>query len=367
MTAAELARAAKAEGALRAAEAAREGGSPAAAAFKDWLEVVLAAAPECVDARVLLAEGAMEAGDYATVVTETSRVLKASPGSLQGLLLRGRAYYMLGDLGAAKKLFQEGLRQDPEHSALKAAYRLAKELDKRATKAAELEAKNKMADAATQYEAALKVLAGGAGPEDKAAELRLGLCSALSRANERAADAITACENAAADDPESDTPMLRMADAYMVLGEYGKARQKYQEAFQRSRTQEAQRGAQNAERMQKQADRKDYYKVLDVARTASAADIKKAYRKKAQRWHPDKNVANAEEAAKMMQEINEANEILSDADVRARYDRGEDVTNLAQEEAQRQAQQQQQQMFRQHFGGHGGGFPGGGFRRYEGR
>lgn len=65
-------------------------------------------------------------------------------------------------------------------------------------------------------------------------------------------------------------------------------------------------------------DFKDYYKVLGVARDASAADIKKAYRKLAREFHPDKNKAkNAEEKFK---EANEANEVLSDPEKRRAYD-----------------------------------------------
>ena len=65
---------------------------------------------------------------------------------------------------------------------------------------------------------------------------------------------------------------------------------------------------------------KDYYKVLGVDRKASADDIKKAYRKLARKHHPDINPGNAE-AEKTFKEINEAYEVLSDGDKRAKYDR----------------------------------------------
>ena len=56
----------------------------------------------------------------------------------------------------------------------------------------------------------------------------------------------------------------------------------------------------------------DYYKVLGVAKTASEGDIKNAYRKLARKHHPDLN-PNDKEAHKKFQQINEANEVLSDA------------------------------------------------------
>ena len=64
---------------------------------------------------------------------------------------------------------------------------------------------------------------------------------------------------------------------------------------------------------------KDYYKVLGVPRTASADDIKRAYRKLAREFHPDRNKAKG--AEERFKEINEANEVLSDAQKRAAYDK----------------------------------------------
>ncbi|GAB1864740.1 DnaJ-like protein subfamily B member 6 [Camponotus japonicus] len=64
----------------------------------------------------------------------------------------------------------------------------------------------------------------------------------------------------------------------------------------------------------------DYYKVLDVQRTVSSADIKKAYRKLALKWHPDKNPDNLEEANRRFKEISEAYEVLSDEKKRRVYD-----------------------------------------------
>ncbi|UNY97929.1 J domain-containing protein [Zhouia spongiae] len=63
----------------------------------------------------------------------------------------------------------------------------------------------------------------------------------------------------------------------------------------------------------------DYYKVLGIDKSASEADIKKAYRKLARKYHPDVN-PNDQESKQKFQQINEANEVLSDPTKRKKYD-----------------------------------------------
>ena len=65
--------------------------------------------------------------------------------------------------------------------------------------------------------------------------------------------------------------------------------------------------------------KRDYYEVLGVDKNASANDIKKAYRRKAMEYHPDKNPGN-KEAEEKFKEAAEAYSVLSDADKKARYD-----------------------------------------------
>ncbi|XP_044731469.1 dnaJ homolog subfamily B member 6-B isoform X1 [Chrysoperla carnea] len=64
----------------------------------------------------------------------------------------------------------------------------------------------------------------------------------------------------------------------------------------------------------------DYYRVLEVSKGASTSEIKKAYRKLALKWHPDKNPDNPDEANKKFKEISEAYEVLSDESKRKLYD-----------------------------------------------
>jgi curved DNA-binding protein len=86
----------------------------------------------------------------------------------------------------------------------------------------------------------------------------------------------------------------------------------------------------------------DYYKILGIERTATAKDIKAAYRKMARKHHPDLH-PNDKEAKKNFQQINEANEVLSDPEKRKKYDQyGGDWKHADEFENAKQYQQQQQ-------------------------
>ena len=68
--------------------------------------------------------------------------------------------------------------------------------------------------------------------------------------------------------------------------------------------------------------KRDYYEVLGISKDATEKDIKRAYRKLAFKWHPDKNPNNKKEAEEKFKEINEAYSVLSDPDKKRQYDMG---------------------------------------------
>lgn len=68
------------------------------------------------------------------------------------------------------------------------------------------------------------------------------------------------------------------------------------------------------------AAKSDYYDILGVTKTASADELKKAYRKQALEWHPDRHKDDKEAAERRFKEINEAYQVLSDTNKRAAYD-----------------------------------------------
>ena len=96
----------------------------------------------------------------------------------------------------------------------------------------------------------------------------------------------------------------------------------------------------------------DYYKVLGISKNATDADIKKAYRKLARKYHPDLN-PNDKIAEKKFKEINEANEVLSNPENRKKYDQyGEHWQHAEDYEKAKQQQQQYQRSYQGSSGGY---------------
>ena len=96
----------------------------------------------------------------------------------------------------------------------------------------------------------------------------------------------------------------------------------------------------------------DYYKILGIDKSASSKDVKNAYRKLARKYHPDLN-PNNQDAKANFQQINEANEVLSDPEKRKKYDQyGNDWQHA--DDIEKQKQQQSQ-----YSGQRGTGFQGG--------
>src|SRR2546423_3300530 len=111
-------------------------------------------------------------------------------------------------------------------------------------------------------------------------------------------------------------------------------------------------------------DKRDYYEVLGVGRTATDEEIKRAYRKLAVKFHPDKNPDDPH-AEEKFKELGEAYDVLMDADKRAAYDRFGHAA-FEQGGGFRGGFHDPFDIFREVFGGGGGGIGGGHFENVFG-
>ena len=127
--------------------------------------------------------------------------------------------------------------------------------------------------------------------------------------------------------PSNIDLILERGDIHLELGDFDAAIFDYNSVQSRNpQNRRAAEGLQKASEMKKEANHVDYYKILNITKTASSTEIKAAYRKMVIKWHPDRysNKEAKKEAESMMKKINTAYEILSDPKRKDLYDRGID-------------------------------------------
>lgn len=267
-----------------------------------------------------------EIGDYYGCISETGKLLKQHAQHIDAYRLRGQAYMRLNEHEQAILHFREGLKLDPEHKECKAGHKLVKALDKKRSKGQEAFDKADFASAIDQWKAALEI---DPTHVNFIRPLTLKLALAYSK-NGQQEEALRLAQQHI-DAEETVNGLFTLGEIQQNADQFEEAVRTFQRAVEvagedQETKKEAQEKAREAQVALKQSKEKNYYKILGVARNANAKEIKKAYREKALRWHPDKVAeSEKEEASKMFQDIGEAYEVLSDEELRAKYDRGEEV------------------------------------------
>ncbi|XP_042016510.1 dnaJ protein P58IPK homolog isoform X2 [Salvia splendens] len=292
----------------------------------EYLEkVVLVFSPECSKAKLLKVRLLIAVKDYSSAISNSGYILKEDEDNLEALHLRGNAYYYLADHDIAIRHYQKGLRLDPEHAELKRSYFKLKSLLKK-TKSAEDNASNgKLQLATEEYKAALSL---DPNHSFHNVHLQLGLCKVQVKLG-RGDDAVTSCTEALKLDGDLVQALVRRGEAKLLIEDWEGAVADLRSAAEKSpRDMNIRRALARAVKSLKLSQRKDWYKILGVSRTASMSEIKKAYKKLALQWHPDKNVDNKEEAEDKFREIATAYEVLGDEDKRTKYDTGEDIDGM---------------------------------------
>ncbi|KAL7428895.1 hypothetical protein ACHAXM_001709 [Skeletonema potamos] len=291
-------------------------------------------------------------GDYYGTISDTGKILKGYPQHLEAYQLRGSAYYRLNEMDMAMKHFREGLKLDPEHMGCKEGHRLVKKITnivKRGDEAFE----------AGNFRFAIDAWMGAIHLD----VTHLALVRPTQLKVVKAYMALKDYFNAERECMEHIRTQ-ESVEGLHLLGEVQSAAEKYNEAlrtYQRAleiapddEKQHCQRKVEGAQVALKQSTEKNYYKILAVPRNAVLKEIKKSYRELALQWHPDKNTDNKEKAEQMFQDISEAYEVLSDKELRAKYDRGEPVfENQGGQQQQGRHHMDPNFFFHQNF--HGGG------------
>ena len=274
------------------------------------------------------------------------------PGDTEVLLRLSILHYSIGDLVESLSAIRECLRLDQDHGACFKHYKKAKKLNKQFETADEHVDQQQYSAAATELERSLST-------ETEVLLFVFRVKAKLCHVSRKLGDLQEAkkwCEEAVALDPTDLNVLCDRADLYIdsdmleeAIEDFRKAKEIDPE-FRRAKD-----GLDRVLKLQKQASKRDYYKILGVKRTANKKEIMKAYRQLAHVWHPDMfpNPVEKERAEKKFINIAAAKEVLANSEKREKYDRGEDPLDP---EQGRQQWHQGPHGFPFGGGGGGGGF-----------
>ena len=227
----------------------------------------------------------------------------------------------LNDLATAKKLISDCLRMDPDNEDLKTNFKLIRSLEKAKKSANTLFKEKKYEEAITKYEKVITIDPTNCQFNSVIISNKATCLKLLGKKKE----ALNTLKEALKINPKYGKAYLKKADIEEELEMYEEARHSIVKAKDLDKTLDMDARLQRVTQKVNQKEKKDYYKVLGVDKKATQKEIKKAYRKLAMKWHPDRHSHSEEakaEASKKFKQVVEANDILSDPQKRQRYDMG---------------------------------------------
>lgn len=337
-----------------------------------------------IELRRLRARCRFEKGEVIEGISDLQHVLQISSGSVEPhLQISAESFFALGETDKGLQQIAKCLQNDPDNKVCMKLRRREKALDKQIKKV-----KQNMEN--RKFSSAVKLLVKSGkdagllqevkdetkeyrsegyihekSPEGLYGFLVASACEAyMEMDNHKRAKEY--CTETLSYDPTSLPAALSQAKQQIADDDFEAAIRTLNDAKQHHQgSHRLQELMNEAQTLLKRSKQKDYYKVLGVSRDADDRDIKKAYRNLSKVHHPDKAASQGmtkEEAEKKMASINEAYEVLSDGELRARFDRGDDPNDPMSQQGGNPFQgspfggQGGQQFFFQQ----GGGFPGGG-------
>jgi len=301
---------------------------------------------------------------YPEALNYCSEILRNDSNNPDALYLRGITLLNTSNISGAILHFKTALSLDPDNSLYRKSMKSAQLLQNKKQEGNDAFSAGKNQEAYDLYTECLQI-----DPENNSMNSTL-YCNraAAGMKLKKFNEAIEDCTKSLDLDSSQVKALLRRATCYMQLEKFDEAVRDYEKLVQTdSDNSEYNKSLRDAKLAQKKARRKDYYKILGVAKNATEDDIKRAYKKLALKWHPDKNSETPEalkHAEAMFKDIGEAYAILSDAQKRRRYDVGDDLQDMDGMASDVDINQ----IFSMFFGGGGmgGGMPrrgrGGGFQ-----
>lgn len=308
--------------------------------------VAIMTASTALSLRQLRARCRFERGEVQEGVSDLAHVLQISPGLVEPhLQISTMLFYSLGDTDKAVSQLKKCLHSDPDSKACSRLHRREKQVAKSLKQVRSLMSER-------QFNSVTTLLVGSSDSAGLLQEIKDDIAEAKSagtfhanspnsfytslvemtceayREMKSIRKAASYCAEALTLNPHSLHGLLAQAQRQIDADDFEPAISTLNRAKEHHPSdQRVETLLSHAHALLKRSKQKDYYKVLSVSREADDRTIKKAYRNLVKLHHPDKSMQKGltkEEAEKKMASINEAYEVLSDPELKARFDRGED-------------------------------------------
>uniref|UniRef100_A0A1A9UNE3 J domain-containing protein n=1 Tax=Glossina austeni TaxID=7395 RepID=A0A1A9UNE3_GLOAU len=285
------------------------------------LTQLLEIAPWSIRFRQARSDAYILTDDLLSAISDLRSVNRLSQDSTDGYYQLAKLLYRVGHATNALKEIRECLRLDPEHKDCFPFYKRLRKVEKGLTSAEQSRDEKQYEQCITSALTALK------HENDEPMiifEAKRLLCTCYTR-DEQYTKALSHCKDAIVIQRDAQVYCDR-GDAYIGAEMYDDAIHDFQEALNIDENlQRAKEGLDRAKKQQKRAERRDYYAILGVKRDASKQEIHKAYRKAAQKWHPDNFQGDEKKVAeKKFIDIAAAKEVLTDPEKRRQFDNGQD-------------------------------------------
>ncbi|CAB0017743.1 unnamed protein product [Nesidiocoris tenuis] len=260
--------------------------------------------------------------DPLSAILDLRSTTKLQSDNTDGFYKLSILHYQLGQAHESLKEVRDCLKLDPDHKDCFPHYKKVKKVDKFLNDA---QAATEKEDYAACVDSLSKILK----TETKVPMIRYlafsKLCVCQGK-NGQESEAIESC-NAGLEISRDPELLCDRAEVYLTMEMYDEAMRDYHEVLDHNEGYgRAKEGLQRAQRLLKQSEKRDYYKILGVKRSATKREIVKAYRKAAQQWHPDnfQDGPEKKKAEKKFIDIAAAKEVLTNEEKRAKFDAGED-------------------------------------------
>lgn len=286
---------------------------------------LLDGSPAFTAAKVMQCDAMIELKQFDKAKKLAGELYTLEPRNSEVLRVRGLAHYYTGNIDSARSHFSEVLRFDPDNKSARELLKMMKRLEAKKAEGNDLFKANKNVEAVQAYTEALAI-----DPlnQDYNSVLYSNRSAAFVRLGQWQ-KALDDCNRCLDGKPSFTKAKVRRAQCLVELKRFDEAIRDYSELVKEDRENaDYAAGLRKAKLELKKSKRKDYYALLGVAQNATSSEIKKAYRRKALEWHPDKNSETEEKkkiAESKFKDISEAYECLSDDQKKRRYDSGVDL------------------------------------------